>query len=89
MLCHFKYVFLQTTVYYTGKSTHTKTTTYCRKTSLKQLEEWASNWDMWFNTKKCYILSLKMKSRKNYTLNNNILEQVTSNPILDYKSLKI
>ena len=64
MLCHFKYVFLQTTVYYTGKSTRTKTTTYCRKTSLKQLEEWASNWDMRFNTKKFYILSLKWRAVK-------------------------
>ena len=49
---------------------------------LKQLEEWASNWGMRFNAKKCYILSLKMKSRKYYTLNNHILEQVTSNPYL-------
>jgi hypothetical protein len=32
--------------------------------------------------KKCYILSMKKKSHHSYTLNNQILEQVPSNPYL-------
>jgi hypothetical protein len=36
---------------------------------LKKLETWAENWGMKFNTKKCYILSIKQKSSKLYSLN--------------------
>jgi hypothetical protein len=50
---------------------------------LKNLEKWASDWGMRFNAKKCYILiSMKKKSHHSYTLNNQILEQVPSNPYL-------
>ena len=48
----------------------------------KNLEKWASDWGMRFNAKKCYILSMKKKSNHPYTLNNQILEQVPSNPYL-------
>ena len=37
---------------------------------------------MRFNAKKCYILSMKKKNHHSYTLNNQILEQVPSNPYL-------
>jgi hypothetical protein len=50
--------------------------------NLKNLEKWASDWGMRFNAKNCYILSMKKKSHHSYTLNNQILEQVPSNPYL-------
>ena len=37
---------------------------------------------MRFNAKKWYILSMKKKRHHSYTLNNQILEQVSSNPYL-------
>ena len=46
---------------------------------LKNLEKWASDWGMRFSAKKCYM---KKKSHHSYTLNNQILEQVPSNPYL-------
>ena len=49
---------------------------------LKRLEKWASDWGMGLNAKKCYILRMKKKSHHSYTLNNQILEQVLSNPYL-------
>jgi hypothetical protein len=48
----------------------------------KNLEKWASDWGLRFNAKKWYILSMKKKSHHSYTLNNQILEQVPSNPYL-------
>jgi hypothetical protein len=41
---------------------------------LTDLESWAEKWGMRFNAKKCYILSMKN--------NNQVLEQVPSNPYL-------
>ena len=49
---------------------------------LKNLEAWAENWGMRFNAKKCYILSIKQKSSKLYSLNGHLLEQVKNNPYL-------
>ena len=49
---------------------------------LENLEKWADTWGMRFNAKKCYILSIKKKSQKFYTLNGHILEEVSSNPYL-------
>ncbi|XP_071151791.1 uncharacterized protein [Mytilus edulis] len=37
---------------------------------------------MRFNAKKCYILSIKNKSQRFYTLTAHILQQVQSNPYL-------
>jgi hypothetical protein len=37
---------------------------------------------MRFDAKKCYILSIKQKSSKLYSLNGHILEQVKNNPYL-------
>ena len=37
---------------------------------------------MKFNAKKCYILSIKQKSSKLYSLNGHIIEQVKNNPYL-------
>jgi hypothetical protein len=51
-------------------------------TTLQNLEKWASDWGMRFNAKMCYNLSMKKKSHHSYTLNNQILEQVPSNPYL-------
>jgi hypothetical protein len=50
---------------------------------LKTLEKWASDWEMRFNAKKSYILSMKKNSHHSYTLNNQILEQIPSNPYLE------
>ena len=49
---------------------------------LKELEIWAAKWGMRFNTKKCYILSIRQKSSHFYQLNGEILQQVDSNPYL-------
>ncbi len=52
---------------------------------LKKLEQWALQWDMNFNPKKCYILSLKrtgVKSIHMYSLCNVILKTVSSIPYL-------
>ena len=49
---------------------------------LKSMETWAEDWGMRFNTKKCYILSIKNKSSHPYTLNQSILERVQSIPYL-------
>jgi hypothetical protein len=50
---------------------------------LKHLKTWAENWGLKFNAKKCYILSIKQKSSKLYSLNGHILEQVKNNPYLE------
>ena len=56
------------------------------KNDLLQLQEWAKDNGMCFNTKKCYILSIPPKSGKKfdgfYELNNTILQEVSSNPYL-------
>ena len=49
---------------------------------LKELENWASKWGMRFNAKKCYILCIQQKSSHFYQLDNEILQQVDSNPYL-------
>ncbi len=53
---------------------------------LHSLEQWAKDWGMRFNAKKCYIMSIKpgtkAKSHHFYTLNDTILQQVAQNPYL-------
>ena len=49
---------------------------------LLELETWAKNWGMRFNSKKCYILSIQQNSQFFYTLNGDILKQVEENPYL-------
>jgi ribonuclease P/MRP protein subunit RPP40 len=49
---------------------------------LQSLEKWSSTWGMEFNTKKCYILSIKSKTSYFYTLGGHILQSVTSQPYL-------
>ena len=50
---------------------------------LKNLETWASDWDMKSNAKKCYILSVTNKGKhKFYELNSYILKHVENNPYL-------
>ena len=49
---------------------------------LAHLEIWAKNWAMRFNAKKCYILSIRNKSQRMYTLDGHILQQVQNNPYL-------
>ena len=49
---------------------------------LHELETWAKNWGMHFNSKKCYILSVHQNSKFFYTLNGDILKQVEDNPYL-------
>ena len=49
---------------------------------LQNLEKWATSWGMKFNAKKCYILSIRGKSHHFYSLDNTILQQVSSNPYL-------
>ena len=49
---------------------------------LIELEKWADKWDMCFNAKKCYIMSINDRSTHFYSLNNHILKQVEENPYL-------
>ena len=49
---------------------------------LTQLGKWANTWRVNFNTKKCHILSIKNKTQFFYSLNNETLEYVTTNPYL-------
>lgn len=49
---------------------------------LNNLQKWADTWGMWFNAKKCYIMSIRKKTSKFYSLNNHILEEVQDNPYL-------
>ena len=49
---------------------------------MLELETWAKNWGMRFNSKKCYILSIQQDSQFFYTLNGDILKQVEENPYL-------
>ena len=49
---------------------------------LHELETWAKNWGMRFNSKKCYMLSVHQNSQFFYTLNGDILKQVEDNPYL-------
>ena len=49
---------------------------------LMQLGKWANTWGMSFNTNKCHILSIKNKTQFFYSLNNETLEYVTTNPYL-------
>ena len=50
--------------------------------NLITLESRACVWVMHFNAKKCYVLSVKHKSQHYYTLDNTILQCVSSNPYL-------
>ena len=52
---------------------------------LKSLELWADKWGMKFNTNKCYIMSMRQKSSYFYQLDQQIREQVKTNPYLGLK----
>ena len=43
---------------------------------LDNLQTWATDWGMRFNAKKCYIMSIRNKTHKFYTLDGHILEEV-------------
>ena len=49
---------------------------------LDHLQHWATSWGMNFNTKKCYIMSIRNKTQYFYTLNGEILKEVSSSPYL-------
>ena len=49
---------------------------------LIALEKWATEWGMQFNSKKCYILSIKKSSSFYYQLDNTILKEMPNNPYL-------
>ena len=49
---------------------------------LDNLQTWATDWGMRFNAKKCYIMSIRNKTHKFYTLDGHILEEVKDNPYL-------
>ena len=49
---------------------------------LKALQQWAIDWGMKFNEKKCYLLSSKNRSSYFYEINNAILKRVETNPYL-------
>ena len=53
------------------------------QSDLKELENWAAKWGMRFNTKKCYILSIRQKSSHFFQLDGEILQQVDSNLYLE------
>ena len=54
------------------------------QSELKELENWAAKWGMRFNTKKCYILSIRQKSSHFFQLDGEILQQVESNLYLGF-----
>lgn len=44
---------------------------------LRKLQQWANDWGMKFNAKKCYLLSTKQKSKFLFcTIYNEIIHQV-------------
>lgn len=52
---------------------------------LSSLENWAKTWEMQFNAKKCNILKISRSKKPHnhfYTLNDEILQQVTNSPYL-------
>ena len=49
---------------------------------LDNLQTWATDWGMRFNAKKCYIMSIRNKTHKFYSLDGHILEEVQDNPYL-------
>ena len=49
---------------------------------LNNLNIWANKWGMKFNVKKCYHLSVRQKSSNFYTMNGQILQQVSEIPYL-------
>jgi hypothetical protein len=52
---------------------------------LDKLVKWSEQWQMRFNVKKCSIMQISNKRNKtgyNYTMNNTILQHVTSHPYL-------
>ena len=49
---------------------------------IDNLQQWAKDWGMQFNAKKCYLLSTRNKSSHFYTIGNQILKQVQDNPYL-------
>ena len=49
---------------------------------LQSLEQWAETWDMRFNAKKCFIMSINQKKSHFYQISNHILQQVDTNPYL-------
>lgn len=57
---------------------------YTLQADMKNLEEWAEKWGMRFNATKCYIMSISHSppSHFMYTLNNTILQKVSTNPYL-------
>ena len=52
------------------------------QSDLDNLQSWASTWGMRFNTRKCFIMSIRNKSQRFYTLNGEILHDVSSSPYL-------
>jgi len=49
---------------------------------LSSMESWANDWGMRFNSKKCYILSVKNKSQHYYSLCGSVFQHVSNNPYL-------
>ncbi len=49
---------------------------------MDNLQQWAEEWGMRFNAKKCFILSVKNKSSHFYKIGDQILQQVQHNPYL-------
>ena len=52
------------------------------QTDLTSLDQWATDWGLRFNAKKCYILPTKKKFMHFYQLNETILKEVTHSPYL-------
>ena len=49
---------------------------------LCSLEQWANDWGMRFNSKKCYVLSVRNRFQCYYSLGGSVLQRVSNNPYL-------
>ncbi len=64
---------------------HSPTDQQILQRDLITLQNWATKWDMKFNPKKCYIMSMKHSGEKQvymYSLCNVVLQTVATNPYL-------
>ena len=52
------------------------------QSDLHALEKWSQKWGMSFNSSKCTVLSQNTKSSRFYTINGNILKNVSHTPYL-------
>ena len=56
-----------------------------QQTDIHKLTDWSNKWQMEFNTSKCHLLTITQKSKPSqftYTISNQPISQINSNPYL-------